>query len=89
MQTAAIYIRIEPEIKRKAQKVAKEIGLTLSGLVNASLKQIIKTKRVEFSAEEPSEYLIKTIEKSRENRKKGKGSPIFDNIEDAIAYLHK
>lgn len=89
MQTAAIYIRTELETKRKAQKVAKEIGISLSGLVNTYLKQVIRTKKVEFSAEEPSEYLIKAIKKARENRKKGRGSPIFDNAEDAIAYLHK
>lgn len=39
--------------------------------------------------EKPSEYLIKTLKQARKNRKEGKGSPVFDNAEDAIAYLEK
>ncbi len=91
MQTTAIYIRTEPEVKAKAQKVAKELGFSLSSLLNAWLRHFIRTKTVTFSAasEEPSEYLIQAIKKARENRKQGKGSPVFDNAEDAIAYLHK
>lgn len=89
MQTTAIYIRTEPETKRQAQKVAKEIGMSLSGLVNTYLKQVIRTKKVEFSLEEPSEYLIKAIKRARENRKQGKGSPIFTNIEDDLKWLEK
>jgi len=89
MQTAAIYIRTEPETKKQAQKVAQQIGMSLSGLVNASLKQIIKTKKVEFSAEEPNEYFKRTLAKARKNWKEGKGSPIFNNIEDDLKWLEK
>lgn len=89
MQTAAIYIRTEPETKKQAQKVAKQIGMSLSGLVNASLKQVIRTNKVEFNLEEPSEYFKKTIKQAEKNLKQGKHSPVFDNAEDAIAWLHK
>lgn len=91
MQTTAIYIRTEPEVKAKAQKVAKELGFSLSSLLNAWLRHFIKTKTVTFSAasEEPSAYLIQAIKKARENRKKGKGSPIFTNIEDDLKWLKK
>lgn len=91
MNTTAIYIRTEPKVKAKAQKVAKELGFSLSSLVNAWLRQLIKTKRVNFSAqeEEPSEYLIKAIKDAEEALKKGKASPVFDNAKDAIAWLHR
>ncbi len=89
MQTAAIYIRTEPETKRKAQKLARKIGMSLSGLVNSYLKQVIRTKKVELSLEEPSEYFKKTIKQAEKNLKEGKHSPVFDNAEDAIAWLHK
>lgn len=90
MQTAAIYIRTEPETKRQAQKVAKEIGMSLSGLVNASLKQIIKTKKLElYAKEEPSEYFKRTLAKARKNRREGKGSPIFHTGEEAVKWLEE
>lgn len=88
MNTAGLYVRMNPDIKQKAQKVAGELGFSLSSLINAYIKQLVKTKRVDFSVdEEPSEYLIKAMKKARENRKAGKGSPIFDNAEDALKYL--
>lgn len=92
MQTTAIYVRTDPEIKTKAQKVAKELGFSLSSLMNAWLRQLIKSKTITFSAREdevPSQYLINAIKKARENRKKGLGSPVFNNAKDAINYLHK
>lgn len=90
MNTVVINIKTEPETKKKAQQVAAQIGVSLSALINAFLKHLVRTKRVEFNlSEEPSAYLIKTIKRAEENLKKGKGSPIFDNADDAIEWLHK
>jgi len=89
MNTAVIITKTEPEVKTKAQRVAKDLGLSLSSLINAWLRQLIKTKTVTFSAadENPSDYLIQTINQSEKNLKAGKVSPRFDNAEDAIAWL--
>lgn len=91
MNTTAIYIRTEPKMKAEAQKVARELGFSLSSLVKAWLKQLIKTKTVTFSTldEEPSKYLIETLKKSEEQLKKGETSPLFDNGKDAIKWLHE
>jgi len=51
MNTAGIYIRTQPEVKAKAQKIAKRLGLSLSELVNIWLIQFVKTRRVDFNAE--------------------------------------
>ncbi len=90
MNTAVIITKTDPVVKKRAQEVAKEIGVSLSSLINAYLRQIIKTKTVTFSArpqEEPSEYLIKTIKQAEKNYKEGKASPVFTNAKDAIKYL--
>ena len=81
MNTAGIYIKTQPEVKAKAQKIAK----------NKRLRQFVKTKRVTFSTEEerPSKYLIESIRKSEEQLKKGDTSPTFNNAKDAIKWLHK
>ena len=88
MNTAVINIKTEPETKKRAQQLASEIGVSLSSLINAYLKELIRTKKVEFSAgEEPSDYLIKVIKKAEENYRKGNTSPAFTNAKDAIKYL--
>ena len=51
MNTATIYIKTQPELKAKAEKIAKGLGLSLSALVNIWLIQFVKTRRVNFSVE--------------------------------------
>lgn len=89
MNTAVIITKTEPQVKLKAQKVAKDLGLTLSSLINAWLRQLIKTKTVVFSAadEEPTQYLLDALRESEEDIKVGRVSPSFDNAKDAIAWL--
>lgn len=90
MNTTAIYIKTAPETKQKAQKVARELGLNLSTVVNGFLKQFIKTKTVTFSAEEvPNEYTRSIMKQAEENLKKGKHSPVFKTGEEAVAWLEK
>jgi len=91
MNTVAIYVKTQPEIKAKAQKIAKNLGLSLSSLLEAMLRQLVKTKRVTFSAEEerPSKYLIESLKKSEEDIKHGRVSPGFHNVEDAIKWLNE
>lgn len=91
-KTAFIGFKTAPTIKTKAQKVANDLGLNLSVLLNGFLKNLIKTKRVEFTAypkEEPSEYLIEALREAEEDIKIGRVSPAFSNAKDAIAYLHE
>jgi len=58
MNTTAIYIKTEPEMKAEAQKVARELGFSFSSLVKAWLRQLIKTRRTTVSAEEKSQASI-------------------------------
>lgn len=93
MNTASILIKTDPKIKKEAQKTAGELGFSLSSILNAFLRQLVKTKTVSFSAKEldeiPNEYFRNAIKKARKERKQGKVSPVFDNADDAIAWLHK
>ncbi len=91
MNTAAIYIKTEPKLKKQAQKVAKELGLSLGAVLNAYLKELIVTKTVTFSRRDeiPNKRTAATLRKAEENYKKGNTSPVFDNAKDAIAWLHQ
>ena len=89
MKTAIINIKTDPRVKEKAQKLAEELGFSLSSIVTASLKQFIRTREVQFSASHKMtpylEGVLKTVE---EDIKCGRNlSPAFTNAKDMDAYL--
>ena len=87
--TTIINIRTDAEVKTKSQKIAKELGLSLSAVINAYLRQLIRTEAVSFNlSEEPTKYLLKALKKSKEDIKKGFVSPAFDNVKDADKWLN-
>ena len=90
MNNAVISTKIDLQTKKKAKQAAKELGIPLSVVIKATLKQFIKTKTLEFSGrnEEPSEYLKNVIRQAEKDWQAGKVSPAFDNPEDAIAWLN-
>ena len=44
-----INIKTDKEVKQNAQKVAEELGLSLSAVINAYLKQFVRNKEVHFT----------------------------------------
>jgi addiction module RelB/DinJ family antitoxin len=48
MKTSLISLRVDKKFKADAQAVAKELGLSLSALVNGLLKHVVRTGKVEF-----------------------------------------
>lgn len=89
MNSAVINIKTNPIIKAKAQKVAEELGFSLSSLINGYLKHLVKTKAVHFTtSEEPSDWLIKILKENKKDIKAGRVSPGFDNVEDSIKWLN-
>jgi len=90
MYTAVINIKTEEETKREAQKLASEIGVSLSALINAYLKHLVRTKKVQLSLdEEPSPYLVKILKRAEKNLEEGKGSPVFRSGEEAVKWLEE
>jgi len=91
MNYAVVTTKIDPQTKKEAMKTAEELGMPLSVVIKAFLKQFIRTKSVEFSArdEEPNEYLKSVMKQAENNWKKGNHSPILDTGEDAVAWLEK
>ena len=47
-----ISVKVDKEIKEQAQEVAKSVGIPLSTLINAYLRQLVVTRRVDFFAPE-------------------------------------
>jgi addiction module RelB/DinJ family antitoxin len=88
MNTTSLHIQIEPIIKQQAQKTADELGLSLSSVVKALLKQFIRTKRlsVGITEEIPNEYLMQSLKQSDEDIKAGR-TLSFKSGKDALDYL--
>lgn len=83
-----ISVRLDKDVKNSAQEVAKSAGLTLSTLINAYLRQVVATRRIELYSPEPmTPHLEKLIAKVEKSIQAGHVSKAFDNAEDFIADL--
>lgn len=91
MNTAVITTKIDPYTKKQAMKTAGELGMPLSVIIKAFLKQFIQTKSVTFSVNDeiPNDYLKGIMRQAEEDLKAGKGSPILRNGKEAVDYLNK
>ena len=91
MSYAVVTTKVDPQVKREAQKTAEDLGMPLSVVIKAFLKQFIGTKSVSFSArdEEPSEYLKQAMCQAEKDWKEVKASPTFKTGEEAVAWLEK
>ncbi|MFH1456633.1 MAG: type II toxin-antitoxin system RelB/DinJ family antitoxin [Patescibacteria group bacterium] len=88
--TTIINIKTDPRVKTKAQKTATDLGLTLSSVINGYLKQFVRTKTVHFSLNEenPSPYLLSSLEEAKKDRLE-KQHYSFKNNKEALDFLDK
>lgn len=88
MNTTSIHIKVEEDIKNQAQRVAEDLGLSLSGVIKALLKQFVRTKQLSVGTREeiPNQYFIKSLRKSEEDVKAGRVIS-FESGDDAIKYV--
>ena len=88
MQTV-IHIRADKEVKENAVKAAKELGLNLSDVINASLRNFIRTREIYFShTPRMTPELEKLLDKVEEDIKNNRNlvGP-FKNAKEANDYL--
>ena len=65
MATTDIHIRVDAEVKEETEKILKEIGITVSDLVNMTFRRTIMERGVPFEmrlAEVPRNMRIETKE---------------------------
>jgi addiction module RelB/DinJ family antitoxin len=91
MTKTMINIKADKEVKEQAQQIAEELGLTLSAIVNASLKQFIRERKVEFStAPRMTPYLEKIVGEARTDWKAGKNfSGPFTDADSIMRHLSR
>jgi len=90
MAKTLINIRADVEVKNEAQKVARDLGLPLSTVINAYLRQFIRTKEVHFSMEGELKPSVKRrLDRLTKEAKAGKNvSGPFSNADEMDAHLN-
>lgn len=84
-----IHIKADREVKENAQRAAAALGLSLSDVINASLRNFIRTREVIFSdvptmTPEFERLLGRVEEDIKHNRNL---SPAFKNAKEMDRYL--
>jgi len=89
MNSSTITIKVQPQLKLKAKKIAQELGFDLHALVKNFLTHIVHTKTIPTSVLEeiPNAYMRKALKESKADDKAGRGSPPFKTAEDAVKWL--
>lgn len=83
-----VNLKIDNNVKKQAQKMAEELGLSLSSVVNATLKQFARTGELELSsAPKITTALEEIVVEARKDYLDGKTSGPFDNSEDLVKHL--
>ena len=89
MNNAVIQIRTDQELKESAQKVAEELGFSLSSLIKAFLKNVTRTKTVTFSTGEiPSAWLLEQMQQAQKDLKTADYYK-FASTEQSLDFLKK
>ncbi len=91
MSYAVVTTKIDPQTKKEAMMTAKNLGLPLSVVIKAFLKQFIRAKSITFFTyeEKPNMYLKSLMHQADKDMSAGKASPAFRNAKDAVAFLEK
>ena len=90
MAKTVINVKVDKEVKRKAKFLAKELGLPLSTIINANLKEFVRSGEVSFSLEPKLKPAIwEQLRKAGVDYRAGKNiSPTFSSVKEAIDYLN-
>lgn len=84
-----IHIKADREVKENARRAAEDLGLTLSDVINASLRNFIRTREVIFSdIPTMTPELEKLLDSVEEDIKRGRNlSPAFKSAKEMDEYL--
>jgi addiction module RelB/DinJ family antitoxin len=88
MKTAILNVKVDEQVKKRAQAVAGGFGIPLSTLVNAYLIELANTGQIHFSTVEPmTEKMEKIIEIAQKEITQGDTSGPFENLEELFEHL--
>ena len=87
-KTDTLHIRIEPNIKKKAEETLKDLGLSITDAINVFLNQVILCDGIPFEIRKPR-YNKETVEVLEDVKNNKNLSQTFDNIDEMFKELDK
>ena len=87
-KTDTLHIRVEPDVKQKAEETLNDLGLSISEAINVFLNQVILNDGIPFEIKKPR-FNKETIQ-AIEDTKNGKNlSKTFDSVDEMFEELDK
>lgn len=90
MNVAVINIKTDPKLKKEVKTVAKELGLPVGTILNAYMRELVRERRVVFSAppelNQRTRRLLRNVDK---DIRAGKNVDGPFSVTEAIAYLDR
>jgi antitoxin component of RelBE/YafQ-DinJ toxin-antitoxin module len=88
MNTAVLNIKTDPQTKQQLKAFAAQMGLPVSALINAQIKQMLRTGEVRLTTSlEPTPYLEKIIKEAEVDYAAGRNITRTTNKAELKAYL--
>ena len=89
MSNTVLHVKLDPELKRQAQEAAASLGLPLSTIVSANLRQFVQTRSITISdAPRLRPEVAEELQKRIKDAKNGKDiSPAFTDMEKARKWI--
>ena len=81
-KTAMTHARLTPEVKRQAEVILKELGISISAAQEMFYRQIMAHQGIPFDLRLPNSRTIRAMEDAR----KGKGEK-YANVSDLFSDL--
>jgi DNA-damage-inducible protein J len=82
-KTAVISARINPELKRNAEQVFKELGLNATQAITLFYKQVELQRGLPFGVNVPNDVTAKALEEARTRQ----GLESFNSLDDLLEDL--
>ncbi len=67
-KTATIQTRVDPQVKKEAQKILKKLGITMSEAISMYLSQIALQRGVPFELKVPNKLTATTLQESEDEQ---------------------
>ena len=89
-KTDTLNIRIEPELKREAEKTLDDLGMNIADAVTIFLKQVVLTESIPFNIKKPkyNDETLEAIKDALEMIKNPDKYKSFNNVEELMEELN-
>lgn len=88
MSKVVINFKVDSQVKEEAKSLAKELGVPLSVIINAQLKELLRNRTLSLNAQPTmTPFLEKLLAEAEEDRRLGKNITRTHSLKEAVQHL--